>query len=327
MRRLFSRICYTAALTLAAFSALSSPLWGQETTAVTAAVQQAKESGVDQEAINQVLVLGYNHELSSQEVVTFMNVLTQAGAENLPVEPLVSKMEEGLAKGAEVPRIEQVVRRELHQYHFVRHLARQALHRWNIPPEKLRDRHLARIAKTLTMGISEQDMKGFFEEAPPASVKAIPNAFEFMAALKQGGINFGTIQEVTFAGLEKGYFSKSGLDLASTLTAAKRGSLPDQEIRTAALDVVQGKKSVQEAQKALGIEAGETKRGPEIVSPRGSASPIEQGKAGEKGGSDTSGHGPAPGAGDGMGGSGGGASGPGGAGSGGGPSGAGGGHR
>jgi uncharacterized membrane protein YgcG len=133
------------------------------------------------------------------------------------------------------------------------------------------------------MGISEQEMKGFFEEAPPTSMKAFVNAFEFMAALKQAGLSAEVTKAVAFVGLEKGYFSKSALNLASTIHAAKRGNIAEHEIERAALEVVLGNSSVQETQRALGLEPKDLDRGPHVSSSHGEGAPSTKGDRGESG--------------------------------------------
>jgi len=284
MRRLSSQFIRTWALLFLVLAVMSSPLFAQENPAVDIAVQGAKEAGVPEEEINHVLVLGYNHHLRSEEVTALIRITREARAETLPVQPLVSKMEEGLAKGVKFQVIEQVVRQELKQYSFVRTLAYRAMDRWEVPVKDLKDRDLVRLSKTLTMGISEQEMKGFFEEAPRTSMKAFVNAFEFMAALKQAGLSSEATKAVAFAGLEKGYFSKSGLNLASTINAAKRGNIADHEIETAALEVVLGNRSIQETQRALGLESKDLDRGPHVISPHGEGAGSTKGGRGEPGG-------------------------------------------
>jgi len=284
MRRLSSQFIRTWALVFLVLAVMSSPLFAQGNQAVDIAVQRAKEAGVPEKEINYVLVLGYNHHLRSEEVTALIRITREARAENLPVHPLISKMEEGLAKGVKVQVIEQVVRQELKQYSFVRTLAYRAMDRWEVPVKGLKNSDLVRLAKTLSMGISEQEMKGFFEEAPPTSMKAFVNAFEFMAAMKQAGLSSEATKAVVFAGLEKGYFSKSGLNLASTISAAKRGNIADHEIETAALGVILGNRSIQETQKALGLEPKDLGRAPHVISPHGEGAVSTEGGKGERGG-------------------------------------------
>jgi uncharacterized membrane protein YgcG len=318
MRRLSSQFIYAGAMVFLVLAVMSSALFAQESPAVDIAVKGAKEAGVPEKEINHILVLGYNHHLRSEEVTALIRITREARTEDLPVHPLISKMEEGLAKDVKVQVIEQVVRLELRRYSFVRALAYRAMDRWEVPVKGLNDSDLVRLAKTLTMGISEQEMKGFFEEAPATSMKALVNASEFMAALKQAGLSAEATKALVFAGLEKGYFSKSGLNLASTIHAAKKDNISDHEIERAALEVVLGSRSVQETQRALGLESKDLHRGPHVISPHGEGAPSTKGEKGESG---------AGGHGGGAGGHGGDAGSAGGGGMGGGGGGMGGGHK
>ena len=77
---------------------LLSFVFAREARDVTVAVQGAKDSGVPEEMLTRLLALGYKYDLRPDQVAGFVNVMSEAKAQNLPVGPLVSKIEEGLAK-------------------------------------------------------------------------------------------------------------------------------------------------------------------------------------------------------------------------------------
>jgi hypothetical protein len=284
---------------------------------VTIALNQARENGVSEEMLNRVLVLGYKHTLKSQQLVELIQLTEEAKEKDFPVEPVVSKMEEGLAKRVHVQAIQQAAREEISRYIMVRTLVQQTLTRRGIPAREIPQVELARVANILAMGISVKEMKEFFEEAPLAPMNALVEALDFMAALRQSGLSRETTRQIVFAGMQKGFFSKSVWALASTIQAAKFKHLPEDMVKTEAIAVVQGEKSLTQAQQALGLQSRDLGRGPQVTSP--AAPGPGQGRSGAQGrgrGPGADGAGLGSGAGMGMGGAGGGGFGGGGAGGG-----------
>jgi len=295
---------------------------------VTTAVNQAKGSGVQEDTLNRVLVLGYKHALKSDQIVEFILLTKEAKDQDFPVDQAVGKMEEGLAKKARVNAIHQAVQQEIARYSTARTIIQQSMSKRGMRTSELHQNHLSRSADTLAMGVSALEMKGFFEDAHRASMNELVTSLEFMAALQQAKVSHDTAQEIAFAGLEKGFFSKGAWGLAQVISVAKGKSLPENDIKARAIEVVRGEKSVVEAQKSLGLENHDMVRGPVVTGPSGHGSGMKGGGSQGHGvGSGGAGHGGgaagagAPGAGGpGGGGAGGGpgAGGPGGGGGGGG---------
>jgi hypothetical protein len=279
----------------------------EDATDVTAAVKRARDSGVPENVLNQMLAFGYKYNLKAVEMANFVNITRVAKEENLPIGPLVSKMEEGLGKHIPAGIIEQVLRQQLSQYHFARRVVHKTMNRWSIPTQSLESGELVRLSKTLSMGISRQEMEGFFARAPQAPIAEIVNALELMAALKQSHLQTDMSEEIVFTGLKKSFFSKTAWNLPLMVSAAKTKKVADEKIKAAAIEVVRGEKSLLKAHTELGLDPYDLVRGPQF-----SGSPSEgTGKgdgtghgAGDSGGMG-SGGGNAGGMGGGAGGSGG----------------------
>jgi uncharacterized membrane protein YgcG len=188
----------------------------------------------------------------------------QAREENLPTGLLVSKIEEGLAKRVEPRIIKRVLRQESSRYRFARRILYESLNRWDMPTEGLTPGELERLSKTISMGISEQEMEGFFARAPRAPIVELVNAVEFMAALKQSGLPSDIPEKIVFTGLRNRFFSKSAWNLAVMVNAAKRKQIPDEKISATALEMVMGRKNVQEAHIDLGLDPQEMVQGPQF---------------------------------------------------------------
>ena len=238
---------------------------GQED--VTTAVNQAKASGVQEEALNRVLVLGYKHALKTDQLVDLVLLAKEAKDQDFPVDQAVGKMEEGLAKKVRVKTIQQAVQQEMARYSTARTIMQQSMSKRGMRASDLQQNQIARSADTLAMGLSAQEMKGFFDSAPKASMNDLVSSLEFMAALQQAKVSHETAEEITFAGLEKGFFSKGAWGLAQVISVAKGKGLPENAIKARALEVVRGEKSVLEAEKSLGLEGRDLARGPIVIGP------------------------------------------------------------
>jgi len=289
------------------------------------AVQTAKASGVSEEVISRILVIGYQYNLESKDLVGFLVVATEAGKRNIPAELFVGKIEEGLAKRVEAHRIQQVLRQDLVQYGFVQDLLQKTLFTKGYQPENVKSGDMVRLARTLSMGIAPDEMQTLFQNAPKVSMGEIVNAVEFTAALKQAGQEFPEAKEITVVGLQSGFFTRTAWNLPLMVSAAKTNHLSDDKIMAAALDVVKGNKTVLEAHTGLGLDPKSLARGPILSAPssggakgastgKGQTGASGQGGQGQGGPGIGGGGGGGPGGGAGAGGPGGGGGGPGGGG-------------
>jgi len=231
-----------------------APAASRADDAVAVAVQRGKQAGVPEQALNHILTLGYEYDLQPDEVARFLDLSREARRSDLPLDPLIGKMDEGLAKRVRVRTVARAVEKEMNRYRFVRQLARKAMDRNSIQSRHLRGRDLARMAKAASMGLQDSELEAFFSEAPPASMAQYAHALELTAAMKQSGLDFAKGKEIAFAGLERGYFSESAWALAVTVHAAKKSGLSDAVIAKEASEVVQGGKSIQAAQESLNLD-------------------------------------------------------------------------
>jgi hypothetical protein len=301
-----------------------TPILAENESDVMTAVEQARDAGVPENLLNRMLAFGYKYKLNEIEMTHFVRMSEEAKKENLPITPLVSKIEEGLAKHVQPRVIQKVLKKELSQYRFARKVASETMSRWDMPNENLRSEELVRLSKTLSMGISEQELKGFLARAPKAPLSQIADAAELMAALKQSRIQSEIAEKIVIYGLREGFFSKTAWDLPLMVHSAKNHKLSDTKIKAAVMEVVKGQKSVMEAHIGLGLDPNDLSLGPQVSGQGGVNAGQGQGGGighGGSGGSGSGGGSPGgsggPGSGSGPGGPGGG-DGPGGSGPGGG---------
>ncbi|MGE5840146.1 MAG: hypothetical protein ACM34H_09440 [Deltaproteobacteria bacterium] len=231
------------------------------------AVQAARTNGVSEELINRILIAGYHYSLESGDLAGFLVVVSDAEKRKLPVEPLVGKMEEGLAKRVEAPRIQQALRRDLVQYGLVMETLQNTLFDKGYPRENAKSGAVVRLARALSMGIAQSEMQSLLQDAPKVSIGEIVDAVEFTAALKQAGEAFPEAKEITLVGLQSGFFTRTAWTLPLMVSAAKMNHLPDDKIKASALEVVKGNKTVLEAHTGLGLDPKSLSRGPLLSGP------------------------------------------------------------
>jgi uncharacterized membrane protein YgcG len=281
------------------------------------AVQAAKASGVSEDIITRILVVGVNYNLESRDLADLLVVATEAETRKLPVEPLVDKMEEGLAKRVEMHRIRQVLRNDLLQYGVVQELIQKTLFEKGYQPDTLKSGAVVRLARTLSMGLGQSEMQALLQDAPRVSMVEIVDAVEFTAALKQAGEEFPGAKEITLVGLQNHFFTRTAWNLPLMVSVAKTNQLPEDKIRTAVLEVVKGNKTVLEAHTGLGLDPKSLAKGPQISAPAyGAGGKALTGGKGQATGGGHGVHGGGAGAGGGAGSGAGGGGGPGAGGSG-----------
>lgn len=240
-------------------------------------VEAAKRAGVPQALLSRLLTLGYEYGVKAEDMSRIVQETRKAKEEDLPLEPLVSKVEEGLAKRVNPRVITGVIVRDIDQYRFARDVLQKALARWGIKEESPRNQDLARLGKTLSMGISKKELEDFFNESPKAPIKEMVDSVEFFAALKQSDIRAEVAEEIVFSGIKTGFFSKTAWNLPLVVKEAKIQKVSDEKIHQVLKEVVTGNKGVREAQTELGLKPDGISQSPQFSVPRKGLSVEEQG--------------------------------------------------
>jgi uncharacterized membrane protein YgcG len=229
------------------------------------AVQDAKAAGLSEAALNRILAAGVERRVPSDEFAKIFRAVAQSGREGLPLEPLAGKVEEGLAKGVEAPLVLKAVQQESNRLRFISGLIRQTAGAPGTSLPRTQNEEVVRAARTLSMGVTEQEMQRIFQIAPHASLGERANSLEFLAVIKQAGMGGEWAMETVRTGLEKGFFSKAAWELAKTIRAARNREVPIERIKAEARGVVEGAKGLGEARKSLGLHSGDFLGGPQTL--------------------------------------------------------------
>ena len=226
-----------------------------------ATLQTAREAGVAETTLDRVLALGFQYGLDETEVTALVQTLTAAAGDNLPTGPLADKINEGLAKRVRIQAIEGVLNQKTEQYRFVRQVAIRARVQAGQPAEAPAADDLARMADALSAGISPDELSEFLSEAPAAPWGQVVHAVDFLAVMQQARIETRAARDLVINGLKNRYFTESRWELARTIRAAKRKHLSDEEITESVEQVMSGRKSMAEVQKAFGLTGQDLDQG------------------------------------------------------------------
>jgi hypothetical protein len=229
---------------------------------VADAVKEARAAGVSATTLNHLLSLGYEHQVESQTMVHFIQTLTEAQREEVPVEPFSNKIEEGLAKRVPVATIQQVLIKKLDDYRFtlslLRDISKKQGKKQAIPAE-----YLLRFSESLSCGISRENLSILLESAfPSSSLSTLAMAVEIFASLEQGQFNPIMAQQIAFMGIKENYFTPEKRNYSRIILIAKQKGMDDQKIANVAIDTIQLKGSVDDLASRLGVTAEDMVSGP-----------------------------------------------------------------
>lgn len=224
---------------------------------VTASVWEARQAGVAESVLNQLLILAADHRLEDDGVVRLVNFVQMVQAENLPIGPFMGKIEEGLAKQIPLDTIAAVLTQKLDDYRFVRKLLST-----KTGHQEISHQDLSRMVDSLDGGIARDELARFLLEAPGQDPSMLARASEILALLKQIRFNQTLTQEILFTGLENNSLGQSWDYLARVVATAKGRQISDDEIARAAQEALQAKRPFKDFMANLGFTPRDLQHGP-----------------------------------------------------------------
>ncbi len=194
-----------------------------------------------------VLALASTHALDKNQVKHLLAPLDSAFRQDLPVAPLVKKIEEGLAKHVPTERIVPVLNRRISSYRESGTLLQSIP---SLPRQKIKE-YMIRMEMLAAAGIPQEKIAAALtgNNRPDISL----NALETEAALLGAGLNAASAEQAVARGLTNDFFTAPAWDLARMVHAARRRGIDPARISSLTMDVVDGKTSIQGACRAMGI--------------------------------------------------------------------------
>jgi len=272
---------------------------------MTDTVKEAREAGVSTTTLNHLLTIGYEYRVPAEAIVPLIKVITIVSREKLPIEPFVSKIEEGLAKRVSPSLIQQALAKKLREYRFIQSVLSE-IARTRSGNERVSSEDLLRLSESLSYGITQDELQTFLKQAPSSSsYSAVTIAVETFASLQQNQFNPAIAQKIAIAGLRQDFFTPTQRDLARIMVVAKQKGVSEAKIADTALETIQKKGSLNEMASRLGVTSKDLSHGPSVGSSHGGqgnhGESHQGGSGGSHGGTGDGGHGGGQGGGEGGG--------------------------
>ncbi|OPX40264.1 MAG: hypothetical protein B1H11_00540 [Desulfobacteraceae bacterium 4484_190.1] len=227
-------------------------------TDLTEIVEAARAAGVPDTTLNRLLLAGVENRDLFNAMPEILCFLIRAHKENLPLEPLIYKIEEALAKRVQADKIITVLRREIENLDFARKLVRETLQ----SEEKLHSEAIIRLAEILRAGITKKEMDTFFKSTSVAPLPMRIVGVEIMAYCRQIHVDPDMIKKIIDAGIQYEGFTSDWRYLAKVIATARKRGLSDELISKTAIEILKEKGSVKDLMTELGFTNRDLRREP-----------------------------------------------------------------
>jgi hypothetical protein len=237
-------------------------------------VRAAEAAGIPSAVLNRLLAFGYAQNWDPGKTDGLLRTLIGVQQSGLPLQPFVSKVEEGLAKRIDPVRIAQVLEKKADDYRFTQSLLADRSrkldqHETSVPAE---DR--IRLSELFSAGLQRQDIKQLFEDAPSAPLSVMIRSAELLASLRQIRFDPRLAGQIVSLGLKQHYFTANQADFGRVIAVAKNRGRPDTDITAAALAVIQSNASTGQLASRLGLSSEDLgARGPQVGGQRSGRGP------------------------------------------------------
>ncbi len=261
MKRPFESLCVSALMVFALLWGSVVGVFAQDSDRKLAvAMEEAQTAGIPPATVNSLMILGYEKQFQPSAMADLLRLLAQAQNEGIPLQPMISKIEEGIIKRAKPSAIEQVITKKIDNYRLTRSLVGGYLKKRGQKSDSIPDEYLVRLTESLYCGLSQNDLERVFEEAPAASLPALTRGVDILASLKQMRFDSDLAEQVVLSGIRHNYFTPRPNDFVRVIAVAKKKGVSDRKIASAALDVIELKGSVEDLSERVGVSAQELSR-------------------------------------------------------------------
>lgn len=228
------------------------------------AISAAQEAGIPSAIVSRLVAYGNKTGLESSAVASFLEVVTRAYQEGIPLQPFLSKIEEGIAKRAPSSTVRQVLERKLEDYRFARRLIAEVAKKRGLDL-RLEPDYQVRLTETLCCAIDRDSVVQVLESVPSTvTLPELTHAVEVMAVLEQNHFDRGLAQKIVLAGVAHGYFASNRQDFGYMLVAAKRKGTPESRITSIAIQAIERSEPLQAIAQHLGVASDDLSYGPMV---------------------------------------------------------------
>lgn len=192
----------------------------------------------------------------TEEVNRLSALVESAGAENLPVEVLLSRINEGLARKVQAKILYEVVMKKKESLSAAGELIKK------IAELKDKDYAVTVISDTLDRGVKKEEISGIFELCAENKIKAVfaLHYCEVLATVEEEGYKTETKREIIRALVRV----KADKELAEytqkAVMNAKAGNLDDEELREVLVAGIEKKRSIRTIENEIKERSGNMRK-------------------------------------------------------------------
>lgn len=235
-----------------------TPIENSQSAGLTELVETVRAAGVPETTLNRLLLAGIEDRELFDAMPEIFSLLIRAHRENLPLEPLTSKIEEALAKRIPATKTIAVLKQEIDDLIFARRIIRQRLH----SEESVDPGSIIQLSEILRAGITKEELRLFMKNTSGAPLSMQIVGAEIMVYCRQIHFNPDIIQKIINAGIQYKSFTPGWRYLAKVIVAAKKRGLSGEQIGKATIDILEEKGSLKDLMTELGFTDRDVRREP-----------------------------------------------------------------
>jgi len=210
--------------------------------------EKAIQSGLSPEDTEKIIQESLKTKGNAYTIISLLSLLGEVEKDNLPTSPLISKLKEGLAKGASPAKIIVSIKEKSENLQFAKYLVEQSF----LEEADIRKKNEAIeiLASSFSSNIPEDMITDIFTEAVnnKKDIEDIAGAITALSNLLDLEISDTSAWVITQDLLNEGYNSKDMAILTNVITFAKKNGLSVLEINSKIID------RIREGEDALSIE-------------------------------------------------------------------------
>lgn len=231
----------------------------------------------DTEKWQKIVESATRQNVPGTDLVKILNIVQHADAEDFPVDPLLNKALEGMAKRAPSSVIIKVLEAKIDGFHVCQKILNQIR---DIEKESASqtEKSLIILSESLSRGVSEQELEALSRHAATPRSVNLANASQDLATFKGLGFSPADAMEIVRTGMEHGIYRKRSQGISTTVSKAREKGISDAQIKDIFLSnikggrgmdgILHGRQNQRQLRPSPIEKKGQSKGGPRFRSPR-----------------------------------------------------------
>ena len=252
------RICNLLLTVLLGSVLWCAPTWAQGNPTVSVALSQAREAGVPDTLVSEVLALAYDAAYEPSAVAETITILAKARQLQFDLDPFKSRIEEGVAKRIEGRRVVSALEQRLTRQIMIS----EQLKNHDRTTSSHDAEAVAALTDGLEMGLTAAELSSLLQHAGEAPLAMTAIAAELWALLKQLDFDPDLTHRLIRDGLAARAFNPAWGHFPHIVVIARQKGVPDAEIGAEALQRLQAGGDPADLLTRLGFTGRNLRTGP-----------------------------------------------------------------